>query len=184
MEGTICKEEQIIAGFAAVAELTIKPELSRETAKLPLTVCRPVGGFVLLHLYCPIITGAAASGILPQEPTGPQQHALVLVAKALQAITNGTVGTKEPFRRLHEPYISRASQRIRRWYDELTSVTEADLGRYAASVRRDETGAADPLLTADLCRTNIRGLGKTLVALDNKPLLVKLTGVLAHLGSV
>eukprot|EP00727_Mastigamoeba_balamuthi_P009385 m51a1_g5069 putative ras gtpase activation domain-containing protein (577) ;mRNA; f:144551-146621 len=143
-----------------------------------------VGGFVLLRLYCPGITAAAASGILPQEPTGPQQRALVLVAKALQAIANGTVGTKEPFMKLLEPYISRASQRIRRWYDELTSVTEADLDRYAASVRRDETRAADLPLIEDLCRTNIRGLGKALVASDNKPLLVKLTGVLAHLGSV
>eukprot|EP01139_Manchomonas_bermudensis_P014456 Amastigsp_a508501_771.p2 type:complete len:346 gc:universal Amastigsp_a508501_771:1082-45(-) len=73
--------------------------LQRETMpKFPKSQHMVVGGFIFLRFFCPAILAPQQAGLANDPPTAEQRRRLVLVAKALQNLSNGVqYGSKEAY---------------------------------------------------------------------------------------
>jgi hypothetical protein len=57
-----------------------------------------VGGFLFLRFFCPAIISPEGFGLLPEPPNVKARRCFVLIAKALQNLSNGVMfGQKEQY---------------------------------------------------------------------------------------
>ncbi|KNC56384.1 uncharacterized protein AMSG_02353 [Thecamonas trahens ATCC 50062] len=93
--------EQIVqtVDAAPIQFREICQHLQVETApKFPKSQHMVVGGFIFLRFFCPAILSPQQSGLANDLPTPEQRRRLVLVAKALQNLSNGVqYGSKEAY---------------------------------------------------------------------------------------
>ncbi|XP_064475272.1 ras GTPase-activating protein 1-like isoform X2 [Ornithodoros turicata] len=98
------------------------------SAKWPndiLVKTRVVSGFIFLRLLCPAILNPRQFNLITDTPSEIASRSLILVAKCLQNLANLVeFGSKEPWMEVVNPFILKNKNRMIRFLDQLSSVSE------------------------------------------------------------
>ncbi|KAJ6250734.1 ras gtpase-activating protein [Anaeramoeba flamelloides] len=82
-----------------------------------------IGGFIFLRVFSPAITTPEAYGLIPDTPSDNARRHLVLIAKVLQNVANGTNFREESMKNL-KTYIDENKIKAYDWFKELSQLPE------------------------------------------------------------
>merc|ERR1711916_401170 len=120
--------EQIVqtVDAAPIQFREICQHLQVETApKFPKSQHMVVGGFIFLRFFCPAILSPQQSELANDLPTPEQRRRLVLVAKALQNLSNGVqYGSKEAYLNSFNEFIEDYQVILYDYFDAMATLPE------------------------------------------------------------
>ena len=120
--------EQIVqtVDAAPIQFREICQHLQVETApKFPKSQHMVVGGFIFLRFFCPAILSPQQSELANDLPTPEQRRRLVLVAKALQNLSNGVqYGSKEAYLNSFNEFIEDYQGILYDYFDAMATLPE------------------------------------------------------------
>jgi hypothetical protein len=130
----------------------VKTEVAK---KFPDRVYQSIGGMIILRYYTPAITASDEYGILKEEPSDSLLRTLVLVAKVLQNLANGTLfGVKEEYMSTLNDFITENQERMNNYLDEISTPNEESM---------DEAGFASSPLPKDVLEISLANIHRYMI---------------------
>tara|TARA_R110002050_G_scaffold81309_7_gene173843 strand:- start:3513 stop:8018 length:4506 start_codon:yes stop_codon:yes gene_type:complete len=95
------------------------------SARFPQSRHSAVGGFLFLRFFCPAVISPEGWKLIPDPPSVKVRRCLVLIAKALQNLSNGVLfGQKEQFMMDVNSFIEKNTEAITSFFEEMAKGVE------------------------------------------------------------
>ncbi|KAJ6228058.1 notch ligand family member [Anaeramoeba flamelloides] len=96
--------------------------------KFPDRICQAIGGMMILRYFVPAITACDDYGIISEDPDDELLRTLILVAKVLINLANGTLfGVKEEYMSTLNDFINDNQDRVNQYLLEISTPTEESM---------------------------------------------------------
>ncbi|KAJ6238881.1 ras gtpase-activating protein [Anaeramoeba flamelloides] len=100
--------------------------------KFPDRICQAIGGMMILRYFVPAITACDDYGIIAEEPSDTLFRTLILIAKVLMNLANGTLfGVKEEYMATLNDFINENQDRVNQYLLEISTPTEESMDELA-----------------------------------------------------